>query len=188
MVDWAAKFLNNTYKKTRNFTAKLREFLRLAVYNKVRADEKNVYVTYNDWQKKPWKKRQDASCCMSEKLHSKALTNLVIDGKFLSGLNVTDDILKEIRKKINTSRHSRLFETRFSNVSRNKKVTKDSFYILLYKKGKFVMLDGFFTSEKQLFADLQKILISTIGIYENKDSIPTPTNSWEIWMDEKEKS
>lgn len=53
LVDWAAKFLNNTYKKTRNFTAKLREFLRLAVYNKVRADEKNVYVTYNDWQKKP---------------------------------------------------------------------------------------------------------------------------------------
>ena len=53
MVNWSAEILNNTYKKAENFTAKQREFVRLAAYNKLRPDENNIYVTYSDWMKKP---------------------------------------------------------------------------------------------------------------------------------------
>lgn len=66
---------------------------------------------------------------VSEKLHSKASTNFLKEGNLIYKFKITDDILKEIREKINAFRLDRLFEYRFSNAPRNKKVAKDNFYI-----------------------------------------------------------
>lgn len=49
------------------------------------------------------------------------------------------------------------------------------------------MLDQLFTSEKKTSDYLEKIIIPTISISENKKPIPTPTNLREILMFEKEK-
>ena len=119
----------------------------------------------------------------SEKLYSKASTNFLKKGNFTSEFNVTEDLLKIIRKKINAFRLCRLFEYRFSNAPRNKEVREDDFYILSCKtKGNFPMLDQLLTTEKKNSVDLEKI-----GISENEVSIATPTNLREILMSEKEK-
>ena len=58
------------------------------------------------------------------------------------GFKITDNILDEISKKVNAFRLNILFEYRFSNVLRNKKITEDDFYKSSYKtKGKFPMLE-----------------------------------------------
>ena len=49
------------------------------------------------------------------------------------------------------------------------------------------MLDQFLTSEKKTSDYLEKIIIPTISISENKKPIPTTTNLRKILMFEKEK-
>ena len=89
----------------------------------------------------------------SEKLYSKASTNFLKKGNFTSEFNVTEDLLKIIRKKINAFRLCRLFEYRFSNAPRNKEVREDDFYILSCKtKGNFPMLDQLLTTEKKFLS------------------------------------
>lgn len=43
-----------------------------------------------------------------------------------------------------------------------------------------------FLPRKIIYADLEKIIIATIGISENKEMMPTPTNLREVLMYEKE--
>lgn len=161
-VNCSTEFLNNTYEKVEDFTVKQRELVRLAACDKLRPDEKKClcYVRWFAGKKLGRKEKMRLIAVLhrrkffeSEKLYSKASTNFLKKGNFTSEFNVTEDLLKIIRKKINAFRLCRLFEYRFSNAPRNKEVREDDFYILSCKtKGNFPMLDQLLTTEKKILS------------------------------------
>ena len=59
-VNWTAEF-HNAYNNVENFVANLRKLVRREAYNKFSLNEKYVHITCQDWQKKPWKKKENVS-------------------------------------------------------------------------------------------------------------------------------
>ena len=120
-VDWPAEFFHSTYNKAGNFAANLKEFVRRKNYNNLSLNEKNVYVTYKDWQKKTLEEKgkcvlirfgtaanpisnaiqpKQTRFFVSQKLHVKVSTNFLKDRKFILEFVITHQILKKIREKI----------------------------------------------------------------------------------------